>query len=68
MSKQDNNIDHNATHIRLIEIIYGKTSLDMNPNACSRQAHRIANAILKNFNITEKPRNTNARNSAAESM
>jgi hypothetical protein len=39
-------VEANAIHIKLIDVIYGNSSTNMTPNACSRQAHRIADALI----------------------
>lgn len=42
----DDALAANATHIKLIDVIYGNSSLNMTPEACSEQAHRIAAALI----------------------
>lgn len=44
MSRDD--LDANAIHIKVIDVIYGNSSLNMTPEACSEQAHRIAAALI----------------------
>lgn len=35
-----------ATHIKVVDVIYGNSSLNMTPEACSKQAHCIAAALI----------------------
>lgn len=35
-----------ATHIKVVDVIYGNSSLNMTPEACSAQARRIAAALI----------------------
>jgi hypothetical protein len=46
--------DNNATYLKLIDVIYGASSLNMTPEACSEQAHRIAQVILQKFDVSLK--------------
>lgn len=51
----------NAIHIKLIDVIYGNSSLNMTPEACSEQAHRIAAALL-DAGLIRAPRPTLSEN------
>jgi hypothetical protein len=42
----DEGMDANAIHIKVIDVVYGNSSLNMTPGACSEQAHRIAAALI----------------------
>lgn len=47
-------IDRNADHIKMIDLIYGNSSLNMTPDACSAQANRIAKVLIEaGFNRSE---------------
>lgn len=42
----DDGMDETAIHLKVIDVIYGNSSLNMTPEACSEQAHRIAAALM----------------------
>lgn len=49
-------MDANAIHIKVIDVIYGNSSLNMTTEACSKQAHRIAAALIAAGLIVGHPR------------
>jgi hypothetical protein len=44
--------------MKLMDVIYGASSLNMTPDACSKQSRRVAKAILKQFNVSLKTANS----------